>query len=131
MRFPVNVTRQTRCPVCKTAGPGTNQPVTPRQPTATLSFVVQSFVHGRSYPVFLGSDLILGWDSGVSKSPKSRAALGAAFTVAKKEARDADAGKLEIQFCSTDCLRQFLMTAVDELERRVAAVEPEVRAAKG
>jgi hypothetical protein len=131
MRFPVNVTSQKRCPVCKKAGPGTNPPVVPRQETAALLFVVQSFVHGRSYPVFLGSDLILGWDSGVAKSPRSRASLGAAFTAARKEARDANAGRLEIQFCSIRCLRQFLMDAVDELERRVAAVEPEVRVASG
>ena len=74
MRFPVNVTSQKRCPVCKKAGPGTNPPATPRPETASLSFVVLSFVHGRSYPVFLGSALILGWDSGVAKSPRSRAA---------------------------------------------------------
>jgi hypothetical protein len=40
------------------------------------------------------------------------------------------AGTLEIQFCSTDCLRQFLMASVNELERRMAAVEPQVRAAR-
>jgi hypothetical protein len=131
MRFPVNVTEQKWCPVCKKPGPGTNPPATPRPETASLSFVVQSFVHGRSYPVYLGSDLILGWDSGVTKSPRSRASLGAAFTAAKKDARDANAGRLENQFCSTRCLRRFLEEAVDELERRVAAVGPAVRAAKG
>jgi hypothetical protein len=130
MRFPVNVTSQKRCPVCKKAGPGTKPPATPRPEAATLTFVVQSFVHGRSYPVFLGGDLILGWDSGVSRSPRSRASLGAAFIAAKKEARDASAGRLEVTFCSTRCLRQFLMDAVEELERRVAAVEPEVREAR-
>src|SRR5262249_42129529 len=104
MRFPVNVTRQTRCPVCKKAGPGTNPPVTPRPETATLSFVVQSFVHGNSYPVFLGGHLILGWDSGVSKSPQSRVSLGASVSLAKKEARDVRAGQLELQFCSIACL---------------------------
>jgi hypothetical protein len=130
MRFPVNVTRQTRCPVCKKAGPGTNPPATPRPENATLSFVVQSFVHGRSYPVFLGGELILGWDAGVSKSPQSRASLGASVSIAKKEARDVGAGELEVQFCSTACLRQFLMAAVDELERRGTAVEPQVEAAR-
>jgi hypothetical protein len=39
-----------------------------------------------------GADLILGWDSGVVKSPRSRASLAAAFTVAKTDARDTDAG---------------------------------------
>jgi hypothetical protein len=131
MRFPVNVTSQKRCPVCKKPGPGTNPPATPRPEVATLTFVVQSFVHGRSYPVFLGGDLILGWDSGVSRSLRSRASLGAAFIAAKKEARDASAGRLEVAFCSTRCLRQFLMAAVDELERRVATVESEVREARG
>jgi hypothetical protein len=81
--------------------------------------------------VFLGCDLILGWDSGIAKSPRSRASLGAAFTAAKKDARDAGAGRLEIQFCSTRCLRQFLMDAVDELEHWVAVVDPDVRAASG
>lgn len=131
MRFPVNVTNQKRCPVCKKAGPGTHPPPTPRRETASLTFVVQSFVQGRSYPVFLGGDLILGWDSGVAKSPRSPSSLGAAFIAAKKDARDAGAGRLEIQFCSTSCLRQFLMAAVDELDRRVAAVGTEVRAAGG
>ena len=130
MRFPVNVTRQTRCPVCKKAGPGINPPATPRPETATLSFYVQSFVHGRSYPVFLGGDLSLGWDSGISKGPQSRVSLGASVFVAKKEARDGGAGLLEVQFCSTTCLRRFLMAAVDELERRAAAIEPQVEAAR-
>jgi hypothetical protein len=126
----VNVTRQARCPVCKAVVAETNPPATPRPETATLTFVVQSFVHGRSYPVFLGGDLILGWDSGVSKSPRSRASLGASLTAARKEARDSDAGTLEVRFCSTACLRRFLMAAVDELERRAALVEPQVRAAR-
>jgi hypothetical protein len=39
-----------------------------------------------------GADLILGWDSGVVKSPRSRASLAAAFTVAKTDARDPGAG---------------------------------------
>ena len=130
MRFPVNVTNQKQCPVCKKAGPGTNLPTTPRPENASLTFVVQSFVHGRSYPVFLGGDLILGWDSGLTKSPQSRKSLGAAFTAVKKDARDGDAGTLDIEFCSTECLRKFLMAAVDELERRVEAIEPEVRAAR-
>jgi hypothetical protein len=131
MRFPVDVTSQKRCPVCKKPGPGTKPPATPRPETATLWFVVQSFVHGRSYPVFLGGDLILGWDSGVSKSPRSGSSLGASFSAAKKTARDAAAGQLEVQFYSTRCLRRFLMAAVDELERRVEVIEPEVRTAQG
>lgn len=130
IRFPVNVTRQTRCPTCKKAGPGTNPPATPRPETASLWFVVLSFVHGRSYPVYLGGNLMLGWDSGVSKSPQSRASLGASFFVAKNEARNTRAGDLHVQFCSIACLRQFLMAAVDELEKRAAAVEPEVEAAR-
>jgi hypothetical protein len=92
---------------------------------------VHSFVHGRSYPVFLGSDLILGWDSGVATSPRRRASPGASFSAAKKKARDPGAGRLEIQFCSTRCLRQFLLDAVDELERRVASVVPKIRASSG
>ena len=39
-------------------------------------------------------------------------------------------GMLQIQFCSIACLRQFLLTALDDLERRAAAVEPQVQAAR-
>jgi hypothetical protein len=87
---------------------------------------------GPSRPVALGSHLMLGWDSGVAKSPRSRSSPGASFRAARREGEDPEGiGHLEIQFCSTRCLRQFLMDAVDELERRVAAVESEVRAARG
>jgi hypothetical protein len=130
MRFPVNVTRQTRCTVCKKAGPGRNPLAIPRAETARLSFVGHSFVHSRSYPVFHGGHLILGWDSGVSKNPQSRVSLGASVSVAKKEARDVGAGQLEVQFCSAACLRQFLMARADELERRCAGVLPHVEAAR-
>jgi hypothetical protein len=37
---------------------------------------------------------------------------------------------MEIQFCSVGCMRQFLMDAVDELERRIEKVTPEVNEAK-
>jgi hypothetical protein len=84
-------------------------------------------VHGRSYPVFLGSELMFAWDSGIAK-PNARASLGASFGVARKDGRDPDVGQMSIQFCSTRCLRQFLQKAVDELERRIAEVKPEVRA---
>ena len=60
------------------------------------------------YPVFLGSELILGRDSGARESAVPGVA-GPSFTAAKKVARDADAGGLEIRFCSTRCLHQFLM----------------------
>lgn len=128
MRFPINVTNQKRCPICKK--PGANRATTPRPETVSLSFSVMSFVHGRSYPVYLGSHLVLGWDSGIDKSAQSRASLGAAFFAAKKKGRDAKVGELEIRFCSTRCLRKFFEEIVDELERRVAAVEPAVRAAR-
>jgi hypothetical protein len=130
MRFPLNVSRQNRCPVCKKRGPGTNSPHTPRPEAAALSFIVYSHVHGRSYPVFLGSELMLSWDSGICKHPQARASLGASFVVAKRDGRRPDVGQMEIQFCSTHCLRQFLMEAIDELDHRIAAVEPEVRAAR-
>jgi hypothetical protein len=71
MRFPVNVTRQTRCPVCKKAGPGTNPPATPRPETATLSFTVHSVAHGRSYPVFLGGERRV-----IHRSPLTSPAVG-------------------------------------------------------
>ena len=84
MRFPVNATRQKRCPVCKAAGPGTNPPATPRPATASLSFAVwHQAAKGQSGPVVLGGDLGLGWDAGVCKHPQSRASLGAVVNVAQ------------------------------------------------
>jgi hypothetical protein len=74
---------------------------------------------------------MLGWDSGVCRHPNSRASLGAALYVAKKNGRRPDVGQMEIQFCSVSCLRRFLKEAVDELERRIAEVKPEVKKAKG
>lgn len=125
MRFPIDVTNQKRCPVCKKSGPGTHPPATPRPETAVLSLVVMSGA-GKCR----GADLFLGWDSGVSKSPRSRASLGAVVRAARREGLDPDRGGLSIVFCSTKCLRRFLNAAIDELERRAAAVKPEVRAAR-
>lgn len=95
-----------------------------------MSFTVMSHIHGRSYPVFLGSNLMLGWDSGVSKHPNSRSSLGASLFVAKKDGTTPDVGQMEIQFCSVSCMRHFLMEAVDELERRISNVIPEVKEVK-
>ena len=131
MRFPVNATRQKRCPVCKTAGPGTNPPAAPRPETAGLSFAVwHRSAKGKVGPVVLGGDLSLGWDAGVCKHPRSRTSLGAVVNVAQLQARSAGEGFLEVQFCSIACLRQFLLAAVDELERRAEAVGPQVQAAR-
>lgn len=130
MRFPINVTKQSRCPVCKKLGPGTKSPVTPRPEVVSLAFTIMSHVHGRSYPVFLGSHLMLSWDSGVSKHPRAKYSPGAAFFVATKDGRTPDVGKFDIQFCSIRCMRRFLKDAVDELERRMAEVKPEVKKAK-
>jgi hypothetical protein len=66
----------------------------------------------------------------VSKHPLSRSSLGAVVRVAKLEAPMASEGLLQMQFCSIACLRQYLLTAVDELERRAAAGEPQVNAAR-
>lgn len=71
---------------------------------------------------------MLGWDSGVTKHPQSRASLGAAFVVAKKDGKDPEAGNLDLNFCSTRCMRRFLRQAVDDLDRRIAAVKPEIKA---
>lgn len=73
---------------------------------------------------------MLSWDSGIAKHPQTRASLGAAFVVAKKDGKRPDVGVMEVQFCSTRCMRRFLKEAVDELDRRIAAVKPEVRATK-
>jgi hypothetical protein len=130
MRYPLNANKQVSCPVCKKPGPGTKSPVTPRPEAVSLSFTVLSHVHGRSYPVFLGSMLTFGWDSGVSKHPQSRSSIGAAFTVAKKDGRDPEVGEMELHFCSTRCLRRFLKDAVDELDQRIAAERPALQKAK-
>ena len=127
MRFPINTSKQNRCPVCKKPGPGTKPAVTPRPEVVSLSFSVMSFVHGRSYPVFLGSHWMLGWDSGLLKHPRSRASLGAHLFVAKKDGGTPDVGEMDVQFCSTRCMRRFLNAAVDELDRRIAKVRPAVR----
>jgi hypothetical protein len=122
---------QKRCPVCKAAGPGTNPPTTPRPETASLSFAIWHRVaKGQSSPVVLGGDLLLGWDSGVCKQPKSRTSLGAAVRVAQLQAPSPGDGLLQLQFCSIACLRQFLLAAVDELERRAEAVGSEVQSAR-
>ena len=131
IRFPVNATRQKRCPVCKAAGPGTNPPATPRPETASLSFAVwHRGAKDQSGPVVLGGDLSLGWDAGVCKHPRSRASLGAVVRAAQLQAPRPGEGFIQLQFCSIACLRQFLLAAVDELERRAVAVGPEVQAAR-
>jgi hypothetical protein len=131
MRFPVNAMRQKRCPVCQAAGPGTNPPATPRPETASLSFAVwHRAAKGQSRPVVLGGDLSLGWDAGVCKHRLSRASLGASVSVAKLQAPRPNEGFVQLQFCSIACLRQFLLAAVDELERRAEAVGPDVQAAR-
>lgn len=131
MRFPVNATRQRLCPVCKAAGPGTNPPATPRPETAALSFAVwHRSAKGPSGPVVVGGDLALGWDSGECKHRLSRTSLGAVVSVAKLQAPRPNEALLELQFCSIACLRQFLLAAVDELEKRAEAIRPEVQAAR-
>ncbi len=130
MRFPVDVTRQNRCPVCKTDGPGRIPSATPRPESASLSFAVYATTKGAANPVVLGGDLFFGWDAGVCNSPKSLTSLGAAVRVLRTEARGPNEGTMGVQFCSTDCMRQFLNAAVDELERRGRAIEPKVRTAR-
>src|SRR5262245_4952373 len=130
MRFPINVTKQSRCPVCKKKGPGTRPLATPRPSTATLSLFVMAHVHGRSYPVFMGSNLYLGWDSGSSKHPRSRTAIGASVLIAKKSGKAREAGAMEVCFCSITCMRKFFNDAIDELDRQVGAAKDEVNDAR-
>ena len=130
MRFPVDVTRQKRCPVCKADVPGHNPPDAPRPEAATMAIGVYATKSDAPGPVVLGGDLFFGWDAGVRSTPASRTTLGATVRVARTEARMPGDGSMQIQFCSTACLRQFLLAAVDELERRAAAVGPKVRAAR-
>jgi hypothetical protein len=84
-----------------------------------------SHVHGRSYPVFLGSHLITGWDSGIARHPQSRTSSGASFFVAKKNRKTAGVGQMDIEFCSTRCMCRFLNEVVDELDRRIKTVRHE------
>ena len=128
MRFPVDATRQKRCPVCKAAGPGTHPPAEPRPETASLSFAV--WHQAGAGPVVLGGDLYLGWDAGVSTHPRSRTTLGAVVRAATLQAPRPGDGAIGLQFCSIACLRQFLTAAVDELERRAGAVAPRAQAAR-
>src|SRR5262245_20244703 len=115
MKFPINVSKQKHCPVCKKAGPGTRSPVTPRPEVVSLSFLAMP-VAGWTVDGLMG----FGWDSGVSKHPQSRSSLGAAFNVAKYVGKYNGFSQLNVEFCSTRCMRKFLMEAMDELERRIA-----------
>lgn len=131
MRFPVNATRQKRCPICKVAGPRTRPPSDPRPETASLSFAVwHTAGTGQAGPGVLGGDLYLGWDAGVSKHRRSRTTMGAVVRVATLQAPRPNDGAIDLLFCSIACLRQFLTAAVDELERRAGEVAPKVRAAR-
>jgi hypothetical protein len=113
------------------AGPGTNPPTEPRPETANLSFAVwHQAGKGQAGPVVLGGDLYLGWDAGVSKHPQSRTTLGAVVRVAQLQAPRPNEGAIGLQFCSIACLRQFLMAAVDELERRAEVVGPQAQVAR-
>src|SRR5262245_18383849 len=114
MKFPVNVSNQKRCPVCKKAGPGTNLPGTPRPAVATLSFLAMP-VSGTSIDALM----TLGWDSGESKHKLSRYSLGATYDAAYYIGKYNGDSQLHIEFCSTRCMRKFLMEAVDELEARI------------
>lgn len=131
MRFPVDVTNQKRCPVCKKPGPGTRPPAAPRPETSSLSFAVwHRSAKAQAGLVVLGGDLCLGWDAGVCEHPRNRTTVGAVVRVAQLEAPMAGEGFLQIQFCSIACLRQFLLAAVDELERKAEAVGPQLQAAR-
>lgn len=124
MRFPMNLTNQKKCPVCKKAGPGTNPPAAPRPEDVTLTF-------GHMMKVECSADhyLLLGWDAGVGTARRG-GTLGAAFFAARKRSGYLEQTELSIHFCSTRCLREFCNAMVDELERRIGVVQPDVDAAK-
>src|SRR5262245_53564041 len=122
MKFPINVSKQKTCPVCKKAGPGTNSPVTPRPEVATLSFLAMPVTQSS-----IDSFFTFAWDSGVCKHPLSRTSLGAAFDAAKYVGKYDGSSQLHVEFCSTRCMRKFLMEAMNELERQINKVMPEVR----
>jgi hypothetical protein len=74
--------------------------------------------------------MVVGWDSSDSNSPQSRSSLGASFTAAKWVGKYNGWSQLAIDFCSARCMRTFLMDAVDELERQIQTVMPEVKQAR-
>lgn len=114
MRFPLNVSKQKKCPVCKSHGPGTRSPVTPRPEVTSISFL--------SMPVGtkkLDSLLTIGWDSGLEKHRLSRTSIGDSFTAVKFSGDYNGHSQLDVEFCSTDCMRKFFNAIVDELERRI------------
>src|SRR5262245_22201308 len=125
MKFPINVSKQKTCPICKKPGPGTRLPATPRPEVVSLSFLAMPVTGGT-----IDAYLTLGWDAGESKHPLSRYSLGAAFNALKFIGKYNGDSQLHVEFCSTRCLRRFLMTAVDELEARMKKVMPEVKRAK-
>ncbi|MDR2213251.1 MAG: hypothetical protein LBE21_06470 [Pseudomonadales bacterium] len=130
MKFPLKINDHARCLVCKAPLSAPRADAAQQPESVAFSFNVLSTVHGPSHPVFLGSLLQLGWDSGIRKSPRSQASIGTAFTVAKKDGRDASVGEIDLHCCSAHCLRQLLNGALDELERRISEQRPVVHQAR-
>ena len=48
------------------------------------------------------------------------------MNIAKKDGKTPEACKIDVEFCSTRCMRKFLNEAIDELERRIEAAKPEI-----
>lgn len=114
MRFPLNVSNQQQCPICKCKGPGTHSPVTPRPEVTSISFLSMP-VGARN----LDSLLTVGWDSGLTKHHLSRTSIGDSFTAVKYSGEYNGHSQLSVEFCSTECMRRFFNAIVDEIERRI------------
>ena len=83
------------------------------------------------YPVFLGSELILGRDYGDAESLRCRASLAHVVHGREEGGSGRRCGRPGDPILLDSLPPSVPDGAVDELERRVAAVEPEVRAARG
>jgi hypothetical protein len=78
----------------------------------------------------LDSLLTIGWDSGLEKHKLSRASIGDSFTAVKYSGEYNGHSQLDVEFCSTDCMRKFFNAIVDELERRINDKELELNDAR-
>lgn len=128
MAFPVLADRQVTCPTCGKKDIGRDYPEGAPFPRASL-FTGAYSSHTGQDPTYMGSFCMLGWDSTVEERRGHIA--GASLELAKNvNPKYRDAATLTVYFCSTQCLRSFLNAAVDELEKKAAAVMKKVNASE-
>ncbi|MBS0206717.1 MAG: hypothetical protein JSS49_27890 [Planctomycetes bacterium] len=78
----------------------------------------------------LDSLLTIGWDSGLVKHKLSRTSIGDSFTAVKYSGEYNGRSQLDVEFCSTECMRKFFNAIVDELERRMHEKQLELNDAR-